>query len=709
MEQSLYSEIALTRQYKDHTVPNPVDSNRLEDLPLHAYDVHNQPIRELSVTVQVLDEETDTVIETLNGYATDGNISVDASSMIQRTGKLDLIVTQDTFPQPSSLMWFNRYLKVYVGIEDSGTRETMNFLVGTFWIDHSSYNIDENEQKVSFDLSDKMTKWEDSQLETAMKIERGTPIDVAIKMLMEHVGENKFGEMVEGRAGEVTPYTIEYGIGSNVMDLIKELRDMYMEYVCGYNVRGEFELKRIELQTQGALSEPKWRFDNDSSSMKTLLSFSEDYSLKNIRNRVLVYGGTSDVTGLTPSGESRLTDSKSPFNINAISKRTKVIVEDKYVTNEQCIAHAKYELHKSSSFQEISQITTLPIYFMDANDIIEIVHSYTGVESQYIIDSINFGLTIESVMNISARKLYYVSVEYGEEDMPLVDYVERGIRNYGWIRLAEDAIVTAFNVMGAGTAMINVSFENNIPGFEQARVQAYPTTNNQSMVFDLADMQYLDLESNIGEYINGANKSTGDNLTRLIMHEMFHVVLNDFLGYSKAIQLPLYFSEGMAELTHGARERFKYSFAHLSDANKKQELIKLADWVLDGNFTGASDDYTASFLVSWAIYRILKRQNNWENMMSRLRGESNLSLNFLTKLIPNASSTEDAKSMIMQELNTMTPIWDALFSNTVKDTGSVLGVMGENYYGMELTKDNIINPDNFIGEESVGFEIRIIK
>lgn len=710
MNKNTFSEGLLSRQYKDHTVPNPVDSLRLEDLPTSAFSVHNQPIRELSVTMQVIDEVTGRTLETLNGLAVGGSVKVDSTSMIRRTASVELVVTQDTFPQPDSLMWFNRYIKMYVGINDNTTKDdVVNFLVGTFWIDDSSYEISETTHSVKFNLGDKMTKWDDIQLENPLTIPRETPIDVAIRMLMEDIGETEFGEMVSGRPGEVVPYTIEYSIGDNVLDLIQELRDMYMEYICGYSVDGKFEFQRVELQQRALLREPKWRFDTTNDNLKTQISFAEEYNLKNIKNRVLVYGGTSDVTGLTPVGESRLTDSKSPFNSNVIGKKTKVIVEDRYVTNEQCLALAKYELFKLSNFKEMASLSAVPIYFLDAHDIIEVVHPFTNKEHEYVIDTINFGLDIDAAMTITAHKLYYVTVEYGEEDMPIVDYIERGVKNYGWIRLAEEAIAIAFNMMGTGNAALNISFENNIAGSEQARVQAYPTTKNQSMVFDLADMQYLDINSSLGTYVPGANKSTGDNLTRLILHEMYHAVVNDYLGYSKAIQVPTYFAEGMSELIHGARERFESTMVHLSNSAKKTQLIELCDWLLGNNFSGSSDDYTASFLIAWAIYRILKRQGQWVNMMTRLRAESNLSLNFLIKLIPAATSEADARAMIMQEIRTMDSVWNGLFSSTVKDTGSVLGSLGENYYGMELTKDNVINPDNFNDEASIGFDIKIIR
>lgn len=708
---NLLSSIMLTREYKNHQVDNPINSIRLEDLPPVAYSVHNQSVRSISVTVQIIDEKTDKVIETLNGLATDGSIKVDSMSLIRRTMDLTLKVTDSTFPKEGSLMWFNRKARVYIAIDDNARPNTkINFLVGTFWIDEGDYHIDESEEIVEFKLSDKMTKWNDEELEYPLRIDIDTPIHIAIKTFMEHIGETDFGEIVESREGEVVPYTIEYGIGDKVSKLIEELRDMYMDYFCGYNLMGGFEFQRVDLQKKSTTPKPKWRFDADDKTLNTMLSFSESYNLKDIKNRVIVFGGTNEVSGMTPVGESRLTNSDSPFNVYAIGNRKRVIVESKYSNNEQCIARAKYEIYQSSNFKEKAIIHTVPLYLLDVNDIIEVAHPKTKEKNLYVIDSFSYGLNLNDEMKIEAYKLYFVTVEYGKEDVPIIDYIEKAILNHGWIKLAEDAIANTYNMMADGETILNISFENNIPGFEQARVQAYPTTRNQSMVFDLADFKDLDLTSNIGSYVPNSSRSSGDNLSRLIIHEMVHAVTNNLLGFSKSIQMPIWFQEGTAELIHGARERFESVYPTKSNANKRQEIIKLADWLLDDNFTGISEEYVASYMILWAVYKLLNPTGDFENMFQRLSNESNLSLNFLTKLIPQASSTEEAKAMIMDVMNNgMDDIWNALFDLDNEDTGSLLGTMGINYYGIPLTVNNIINPNNYDGQVSTGFEVKIIR
>lgn len=700
--------LSLEKIYKDHTVPNPVDDLRLEALPDNAFSVHSQPIRLLTVTIQVLDTETETVLETITGKAESGTIRVDGNSLVRRSASIRMMVDPDLFPQQGSLMWFDRTIKVYVGLDDTSKHDyTVNFLVGTFWVGDGLYNINSEESRLSFELEDKMMQYEDAELENALVINVGTPIHVAMRMMMEHVGETKFGEMVESRDGEVVPYTLEYKVGDKVMDVVKSLRDMYMDYICGYDVQGRFEFRRIESQREQDLPESKWRFDAEDSTLRTLLSFQESYNLKNIKNRVIVYGGTSDITGLTPMGETRITDVKSPFNIYAIGKRTKIITEPKYVTDEQCIAKAKYEVWKSSNFQEISTISTIPIYFLDAHDVIDVVHPFTKQENKYMIDSLDFSLGTESTMNIQAHKVYYVTLEYGEESVPLVDAIIRGISNYGWISLGEERVSQIYNIVGAGTATLSIVFEDVAIGGEQASITSYPSTKNQTMRFDLADLKDLDFNSPHGGYIEGSNRSKADNLNRVIAHEMFHAVMNDYLGHDKAILIPEWFKEGAAETISGIKLRYNSVHQGMSNESKKQALIARAEQLLDNNFTGVSEDYVASYLIMAAIYE-LSSKSTWDNLIIRMRNQSNIGINFLQKLLPIADTNEEVKALVMNKLNTMSRVWNFLNNPNDLDTGSFAGIHFMNLYGVPLTDSNIFVPSSAT-VDSIGFKLEFIK
>lgn len=692
----------LTKQYKDHTVENAVeylDNNRL---PYNARSVHMQPIRNLSVTIQVLDNE-ENVLETITGLSKSGSLKMESSSLVRRSASLTLIATDDTFPQEGSLIWFNRIVKFYVGIQDlSQHNTTVNFLLGTFWIDEASFSADAETNEVSVTLNDKMTLYEDKKIENPIKIPIDVPINEAIRMVMEDLGETKFGNVENVKEDEVVPYTMEYKIGDKAIDIITDLRDMYMDYVCGYNVRGEFEFKKIEVQKEDLVAEPKWRFDSDNEDRSDLtLSFKESYSLKNIKNRIVVYGGTSDVTGLTPVGESRITDSSSPFNVFSIGERTDIITEDKYVTGEQCEAKARYEVMKGSNFQEVCNITCVPIYILDAYDTIEVVHPKIHQSFKYIVDSFDFDLSPEANMNISAHKLYYTVVEYGAAKNPLVDAIIRGISNWGWLSLGEERIKDCYNIMGSGKATITVRFQDVIIGGEQASITSYPTTKNQTLMIDLADFADLDLKNENGD----SGRSTGDYADRVLAHEMFHAVTNDYLGHDVMVTLPIWFKEGFAEFLHGAKERFLSAYDGETDAVKRTKLTELTKDVMDGKWVGTSEEYVAAYLVAIAIYR-KANTSQWSNLFVRLKKQQNPSINFLLKLLPIAETNDAVKDILFNEIKNMDDVWSFLADKKDKDTGSVGGIHFMNLYGIPLTAEDVINNANAT-TISIGFDIKI--
>lgn len=692
----------LTEQYKDHTVENAVEYLEEDKLPFNARSVHMQPIRNLSVTIQVLDED-ETVLETITGLAKSGSIKMESSSLVRRSASLTLITTDETFPQSDSLIWFNRIIKFYVGIQDlSQVNTNVNFLLGTYWIDETDFSVDAENNEVSVTLRDKMTLYEDKKIENKIKIPIDTPINEAIRLVMEDIGETKFGNIDNVKEDEVVPYTMEYEIGDNAIDIITDLRDMYMDYICGYNIRGEFEFKKLEVQKEDLVAEPKWRFDSQNEDRSDLtLSFKESYSLKNIKNRIVVYGGTSDVTGLTPVGESRITDTSSPFNIYAIGERTDIVTESKYVTNEQCDAKARYEVLQSSNFKEVCNINCVPIYIIDAYDTIEVIHPKTKQKNKYIVDSFDFDLFPEATMNINAHKLYYTVLEYGADKNPLVDAIVRGINNWGWLSLGEERIKDCFNIMGSGSATLNVMFQDVIEGGEQASVTSYPTTKNQTLMIDLADFAELDFKNENGD----SGRNTGDYADRVLAHEMFHAVTNDYLGHDTMVSLPIWFKEGFAEFLHGAKERFSDAYNSDNNTNKKEKLISLAQDILNDKWVGMSEEYVASYLIAIAIYR-KSSESQWKNLFIRLKTQKNPSINFLYKLLPVADTNDKVKELIINEIRNMNDVWEFLFDKNDTDTGSVGGIHFMNLYGIPLDAETVINNANAT-TISIGFQVKI--
>ena len=692
--------ILLTNQYKDHAVPNAVNSLQISDLPWNAYDVHNQRIRNLDITIQVLDKDQETVIETVSGKTNSGSVRVDSNALVRRTLSMEVTFSQDFFPSQDSLFWFGRFYRVYVGIKDlSQVDHTLNFLLGTFIPERGGVQISPQNASISLSLVDKMGMFDGSELENAMKLNPGIPISEAIVSVMEDMGENRFGYIEQSEESEVIPYTMDFGVGEDKMSIIEKLRDMYMDYTCGYNVFGEFEFKRIEIQKETEYEQAKWIFYDDGLDGNDLTtSFQEDYNLQDVRNRVVVYGEVSDKTGIVPMAEVRITDAKNPINVDAIGVRTKVITDSKLVTGDQCFAKARYEIWKVSNLQETLKLDSVPIYILDANDIIEVENVLTKTHSRYIIDDFTTDLGVDGKTSISAHKLYYSGLEYGEAFEPLVNAFMVGINNYGWFSLGEERVKECYGIMASGQATMTVRFVNQQLGGTQASVTSYATTKNQTLEIDLADWQELDFKSQDGD----SGRSKADYADRVIGHESFHAVCNDYIGHNDMIRMPLWFKEGFAEFLHGGKDRYKTVFQDKTASERRALLTALAEKQLDDQFEGTNEDYVAANLIAMAIYRL--SGDKWRNLFINLRGKTNIGINFLYKLLPIAEDNDGVKALVMNEIRNMNNIWTLLENNDV-DTLSVGGYYFMNIYGVKLTAETVFNNNNAIAD-SIGFVIK---
>ena len=674
-----------TIEDKNILVTSQVVKNAIDDMtniPEKAVQALTQRVRILSATIQIIDESTGDVIQNVTGKITGGSVRVDATSLIRRTTTLDVVADNDMFPRQDSLIWFGKKMRIYVGLTNQIDKNEYNYLLGTYWVNEGDYTIDSEGEKMSISVSDKMSKYDDAPLENKVVIKPDTPVSVAIKKVMEALGETDFGFIQESSEKEVVPYTLEFKVGDKAIDIITKLRDMYMDYTCGFDLQGRFEYRKITVTTNDEETEPKWFFNiYDRNVSNLLLSYKNTYNLKNVRNRVIVYGRTFETSGYTPSSEVTITDPDSPFNIYAIGKKTVILTEDKYVTEEQCSARARYEVLKQSTFQETASIETVPLYCLDANDIIDIIHPKTAEKERYRITGITIPLDTSSGMTIQATKLYFSRFEYGEYVSPIAEAITKGINDFGWLYVAEERIRDCYKMQGSKNANLTVRFNYAEVGGQQAYVASYPTTKNQSMVIDLADFKGLKIDNPNGET---EGRSKGDYLDRVLGHEMFHAVANDYVGYDTMVQVPTWFNEGMAEFLHGAKERYLSVYTDLSSTSKKELLLDRMRKVIRGEWSSMSEDYVASYLICVGLYKLLST-DKWNSMFSIIKTMPNPSINFLQKI----TGLENPVDKIIEKVSSLTDIWTALDDKNNKETMSIGGKYFMNLYNKELNAENV--------------------
>lgn len=550
--------------------------------------LHLQSIRRLHITVEVLDQH-DKTIDVLHGVSTAGSVSIDGNSLIRRTGSLTFVLFDRLMPKQESLLWLTNKIRVYAGIDNLRDRNstTTHFCLGTYFISEPSISLASDSRTISITLQDRMAMWESEQFENKVIIEPDTPVHVAIQMILSVVGERQF-EYIEEIHGEDVPYQVEFAQGSTVLEALTTLTGFYMDNVAYYNTEGFFVYKK-SLKSYDETLRPSWTYTEDSP---LLISFGEQYTYKGVKNRVVVFGGMDEKTGIIPRSQMDLIPS-SKFGADTIGIRKRVIVDQSYIKKSQCEAKAKFELWKASTFQEQASITGLPIYFLDAGDIIEVWNPATKSSERYEIVTISFGLGVGDLMSITAVKLYYgdVLVDIHEDS---VQYLIEMISTKGWISIPEQRIKEYYGLEGDGSTLV-VDFKYDQIGGNTAYVTGYMGTSTQTLTIDL-----VDLGNGTGDSGDNLLVSKGDYTDRIIGHEMLHAVMNNAFGLDKIATLPIWFREGSAELIHGADERLKDSIVvsgAISD-EKLTKIIGLGTSILkDEGWSGASDDYSASYLI----------------------------------------------------------------------------------------------------------------
>jgi hypothetical protein len=587
--------------------------------------LHLQSIRRLKITVEVLDKNNET-LEVLQGVSNGGSINIDGSSLIRRTGSLSFTLFDYLMPKKNSLLWITNRIRVYAGIDDLRTQDTIttHFCLGTFFITEPSVTLATDNRTITINLQDRMGQWEDEEFENQVLIEANTPVSEAMKSILTVMGEKDFSLIEDD--GNLVPYNITFDQGSTVIDAIQKLRDLYMDWEAFYNTEGKFVFRKMTLVYDRDVT-PQWIYGQNSP---LLLGYQENYTYKGVKNRVVIFGAMDNKTGIVPRSQADL-DPSSTFGRDDIGVKKKVLVETTLTTKEQCQAKAKYELWKASNLQEKITATSVPIYFLDANHIIEVFNPASQESERYIIDSISYGFTPSDQMTVQAHKVYYDDIILDAQDVQ-VDYIINSITNKGWLSIPEARIEQYYGLKGDGSLLV-VNFQFNQSGGETAYTTGYLGTTTQTLTFDLAD-----LGNGVGD--NGDNTasglSKGDYTDRIVGHEMVHAVQNNAFGMAKSASLPIWFKEGSAEFIHGADERLKISIVYdgkIDDA-MLQYIINRGVALLNGDaWKGDSNEYSTGYLLMKYIDRNIKSGLDMKNFMATVQSSTHSGMDIIKEAI----------------------------------------------------------------------------
>ena len=204
--------------------------------------------RTLYVKAELLNRENFKTVEMVEGEMISDDYSFDADSDIRKTYKTTFVVKDSTFKiGRDTKIWLDKYIRLSIGIYHIRLHEILWFPVGIFIFGMADYAFDSQTRTLSLSCMDRMVELTgdrngqvsgsttsipmigDGGVENTI---RGAMISTITQLggievyRIEDVGSLR-SQDVEGNSGKVVPYDMDFGTGSYVFDIVKELRDLY--------------------------------------------------------------------------------------------------------------------------------------------------------------------------------------------------------------------------------------------------------------------------------------------------------------------------------------------------------------------------------------------------------------------------------------------------------------------------------------------------
>ena len=280
--------------------------------------------------------------------------------------------------------------------------------------------------------------------DTQLTAKSGVKINEAIKTSVQYLPKVMIDSFdIEG-LDVVLPYDMEFNPNGTVFNIIKSLVDLHMSQEFYFDTNGTFKVQRIRDRSNDPII---WDFTEDNMDLS--IDYINEINMANVKNSIHIWGATNENTGIQTywvyrnrwarenySGMSELTGKQKgdichvinesnsyvwdesnwklleftvipQFNIENIGEKIWSYSDDKIFDELQAKLRAEYELQQTSNFAETISLSCVPIYLLEPNNKIRLKDKDTGIDGDYLINTLNIPLNIDSPMNITAHKIYY--------------------------------------------------------------------------------------------------------------------------------------------------------------------------------------------------------------------------------------------------------------------------------------------------------------
>ena len=285
------------------------------------YNTAHQNIRNTYIRVNLLNFQFLTV-DSLEGNLLKGSVSIDANSDMRRTCNIELVVTDSSYNvQAGGKIWLDKYIQIYVGIDDIRTGETSWTNMGIYLINQPSYSYDAQTHTLSFqgvDLMAKLTGLRNGYVtglagEDKVVISVGQNIREVIIGILKENGFNRYivseCQNVDGAIQNV-PYEMEFEQGSTWWDVLVALRNILPSYQMYFDVDGVFHYDMIPYKADDPIRIDLNTWDNNA------ISESVDVDFESVKNAIEVYGVIHEPPFFCDKDKATVTGSAISLTVN---------------------------------------------------------------------------------------------------------------------------------------------------------------------------------------------------------------------------------------------------------------------------------------------------------------------------------------------------------------------------------------------------------
>lgn len=355
--------------------------------------------------VEILRREDESVINEITSDVLSGSLTINKNNGVRRSLDITLSNIESKYKVDKYNIWVGSKVKLFLGVK-IGNQEYYEEQ-GIFMFNVPSDSSASNEKTFSFSALDKFCTLDgqySGNLQDFIEIANGTNVNTAINNIFTSEAILGIGNL-DPQTPKLEPtditlsYTLRKERGDTVFSIFDEIAN-YSSRNIYYNRFGKLTFEEdIDDTTKGS----KWDFNFDKDT-KSYISSNRTHNLDKIFNSIKVVG--DDINGNYAVAVAKNENPLSPTNINLIGEKFAPVIDDTRITsNDLAEKRADFELKKLTRLNSSINISCLPLYHLDVDDVITVTDANLGLyKERFVIQSISFSLTNE-LMSITATNV----------------------------------------------------------------------------------------------------------------------------------------------------------------------------------------------------------------------------------------------------------------------------------------------------------------